>query len=61
MINANCDVIHANGDVVQASGDVIHVNGDVIYRSINQSIKALFRNEHYIEHQNILTAIHDKD
>ena len=29
--------------------------------SINQWINALFRNEHYREHQNILTAIHDHD
>ena len=31
------------------------------YQSINQSIYVLFRKEHYREHQNILTAIHDQD
>ena len=28
---------------------------------INQSIQALFRKEHYEEHQNIFTAVHDQD
>ena len=30
-------------------------------QSINQLIKVLFKKEHYREHQNILTAIHDQD
>ena len=30
-------------------------------QSINQSIYALFRKEHYREHQNILPAVNDQD